>query len=199
MNSRLQLVAAISLCLGLSGCALAVVGGGAAAVGVGAAEERGFEGAMEDTKISADINQRWLQQSFSLFRQITLNIVEGRVMLTGSVEKAATRTDAVRLAWQAAGVRQVLDEIQVTDQSGFTSYVQDSWISEKLTERLRFDQQVKNINYKMDVVNGVVYLLGIAQDQAEKDRVLAHARDVNDVKRVVDHILLKSDPRRQAS
>ena len=198
MNSRFRVAAAIGLSFLLSGCALAVVGG-AATVGVGAAEERGFESTMEDTKIDADISQRWLQHSFSLFKDITLNIVEGRVMLTGSVEKSETRADAVRLAWQAPGVRQVLDEIQVTDQSGFRSYMQDSWIAEKLRERLRFDQHIKNINYKFDVENGVIYLIGIAQDQAEKDLVLAHARDINDVKRVVDHVQLKADRRRQGA
>jgi osmotically-inducible protein OsmY len=61
-----------------------------------------------------------------------------------------------------------------------------------------FDGHVKNINYTVDVVNGVVYLMGIAQSQDELDRVVAHARDIGNVKRVVSHIVLKNDPHRQS-
>jgi osmotically-inducible protein OsmY len=61
-----------------------------------------------------------------------------------------------------------------------------------------FDGAVKNINYTVDVENGVVYLMGIAQDQDELDRVIATARDISDVKKVVNHVLLKSDPRRNS-
>jgi len=133
-----------------------------------------------------------------MFRQVTLDVNEGRVMLTGSVEKPETRVEAVRLAWQAAGVRQVIDEIQVTDQSGIISGMQDSWIANKLRTKLMFDGQIKNINYTVEVENGVVYLMGIAQSQDELDRVIATARDTNDVKKVVNHVLLKSDPRRNS-
>ena len=143
---------------------ITVAVGGAAAVGVGAAEERGLEGAVDDTKIRAEINDLWLRQDFDLYRNVTLTINEGRVMLTGSVKKPETRIDAVRLAWQAAGVRQVLDEIQVEDQSGFFDYSRDVWIANDLRTRLMFDAQVRNINYTVDVVNGVVYLMGIARN-----------------------------------
>ncbi|PKU23508.1 phospholipid-binding domain-containing protein [Telmatospirillum siberiense] len=180
-----------------SGCVTAVLGG-AATVGVGAAEERGLEGAVDDTKIRAEINDLWFRQDFDLYRDVTLTVTEGRVMLTGSVKKPETRVDAVRLAWQAAGVRQVLDEIQVEDKSGMMDYAGDVWIANKLRTRLMFDSQIKNINYTVDVVNGVVYLMGIAQNQEELDRVIATARDISDVRRVVSHVVLKNDPQRQS-
>jgi osmotically-inducible protein OsmY len=172
--------------------------GGAAAVGVGSAEERGLEGAVDDTKIRAEINELWLKQDFEMYRNVTLTINEGRVMLTGSVKRPEARVEAVRLAWQAAGVRQVLDEIQVEDQSGFSDYARDVWIANSLRTRLMFDEHVRNINYTVDVVNGVVYLMGIARSAEELDRVIAHARDISDVKRVVSHVVLKNDPKRQS-
>ncbi len=197
MNRLARISLVLSLAVATSGCVTAVVGG-AATVGVGAAEERGLEGAVDDTKIRAEINDLWFRQDFDLYRNVTLNITEGRVMLTGSVKKPETRVDAVRLAWQAAGVRQVIDEIQVEDQSGLMDYASDVWIANKLRTRLMFDGQVKNINYTVDVVNGVIYLMGIAQNQDELDRVVAHARDIGDVKRVVNHVVLKNDPHRQS-
>jgi osmotically-inducible protein OsmY len=199
VNRLLTIIAALGCTALTAGCdPVTAVVGGAATIGVSAAEERGLEGAVDDTKIRAEINDLWIHESFDLFSKITLTVNEGRVMLTGSVKKPETRVTAVRLAWQAAGVRQVMDEIQVEDQSGFTDYASDVWIANKLRTMLMFDGQIKNINYTVDVVNGVVYLMGIAQNQDELDRVIAHARDIGGVKRIVNHVVLKNDPKRQS-
>ncbi|HIJ38084.1 MAG TPA: BON domain-containing protein [Rhodospirillaceae bacterium] len=171
---------------------------GAAAVGTGSVQERGLESAVDDTKIRASINSSWLENDWSLFSDISTSVTEGRVLLTGSVKKPESRIEAVRLAWQAAGVRQVIDEIQVTDQSGFFDFSRDVWIANNLRTRLMFDQQIRNINYTVDVVNGVVYLMGIARSPEELDKVIAHARNIDNVKRVVNHVLLKTDPHRQS-
>jgi len=200
VHYRAAPVSLLLAALTLSACdplTVTVVGAGGA-VGMGAAEERGLEGAVDDTKIRTSINALWIDKDFTMFREVTLTVNEGRVMLTGSVEQPETRVEAVRLAWQAAGVRQVIDEIQVTDQSGIASSLQDSWIANKLRTELMFDSDVRNINYTVDVENSVIYLMGIAQNQEELDRVLATARDISGVKKVVNHVLLKSDPRRNS-
>jgi osmotically-inducible protein OsmY len=180
----------------VSGCAATVIGAGATA-GVAAAEERGLEGAIDDTKIRVEVNRLWFDRDVEMFRQVTLNISEGRVLLTGVVPGAQARADAVRLTWQVAGVKEVLNEIQVRagGEAGMDQ-AHDLWIQQKLKARLLTDGDVKNINYIIDVTDSVVYLLGIAQNSAERDRVVAHARDVRGVKRVINHIRLKTDPRR---
>ncbi len=45
----------------------------------------------------------------------------------------------------------------------------------------------------------VVYLMGIAQDRTELDRVTNHARNVKYVRKVVNYARLRSDPRRFAA
>lgn len=176
----------------------AVVGAGASA-GVASAEDRGFEGAVDDTKIRVQINDLWFRESDKLFMDCSMTVHEGRVLLTGTVKNPETRITAVRLAWQATGVRQVFDEIEVTDKTGFSDYANDVWIANKLRTRLMFDDKVKNINYTVDAVNGTIYLMGVAQNQDEMDRVVAHARDISGVKRVVNHVVLKTDPSRRSA
>lgn len=180
----------------LSGCAATVVGAGATA-GVAVAEERGIDGAIDDLKIRTEINNLWFQKDVEMYRKVTLNISEGRVMLTGMVATEQARADAVRLSWQVGGVKEVLNEIQVVaaGESGWDQ-ANDLWIQNKLKARLLTDGEVKNINYIIDVTDSVVYLLGIAQSSTELDRVIAHARDVSGVKRVISHVRLKTDPRR---
>jgi len=190
------LVLAAALAGGLSGCVLPVVGAGATA-GVAAAEERGLGGAVDDLKIRAEINRLWFDHDVEMLRKVTLNLSEGRVLLTGVVPNAQARTDAARLAWQAAGVKEVYDEIEVRD-AGQPSLDQahDVWIQQKLKARLLTDSEVSNINYVIDVTDSVVYLLGIAQNATELERVIGHARDISGVRRVVSHVRLKDDPRR---
>ena len=180
----------------LSGCAATVVGAGATA-GVAAAEERGIDGAIDDIKIRTEINHLWFQKDVEMYRKVTLNISEGRVMLTGMVATEQARADAVRLSWQVSGVKEVLNEIKVVPagESGWDQ-ANDLWIQQKLKARLLTDGEIKNINYIVDVTDSVVYLLGIAQSGAELDRVIAHARDVSGVKRVISHVRQKTDPRR---
>ncbi len=180
----------------LSACASAVVGG-AAAVGVAAVQERSVGNAVDDVTISVDINRRLLERSEKLFTNVGVEVVEGRVLLTGSVEKPEDRVEAAKIAWQAKGVREVLNEIQVTDQSGIINAAKDAWITAQLRAALLADKDVLDINYSIETVNGVIYLIGIAQDKAELEKVTGHARMIKGVKKVVSHVRLKDDPRRR--
>jgi len=180
----------------LSGCAGTLIGAGATA-GTAAAEERGLEGAIDDTKIRVQINDLWFRKDVEMYRKVGLTIYEGRVLLTGVVATEQARADAVRLTWQASGVKEVYNEIEVVpDGQDFSDYSHDVIISQKLKADLLFDKDIKNINYTVDVVNGVVYLIGIAQSEAELERVVGYARNISNVKRVVSHVIVKTDKRR---
>ena len=61
------------------------------------------------------------------------------------------------------------------------------------------DLEIADINYTFDTVNGVVYILGIAQDREELDRVTTHASNIAGVAKVVSHAVLKDDPERKSS
>lgn len=180
----------------LSGCAGVVVGAGATA-GVAAAEERGFERALDDTKIRAEINDLWFRHDVEMYRKATLTINEGRVLLTGVVLSDQARADAARLSWQAAGVREVYNELQVRPEGeGVIDGGRDLWIQQELKTRLMFDREIRNINYTVDVTDGIVYLMGIGQSDAEIQRVIAHAREITNVKGVINHVRLRTDLRR---
>lgn len=196
MKRSASLLALCLMAASLSGCAGVVIGAGATA-GVAAAEERGLERALDDTKIRAEINDLWFRHDVEMYRQVTLTINEGRVLLTGVVQHDQARADATRLSWQAAGVREVYNELQVrAEGAGVIDGSRDVWIQQEMKARLMFDREIRNINYTIDVTDGVVYLMGLAQDDAELQRVIAHAREITNVKGVISHVRLKSDPRR---
>ncbi|MFQ5775779.1 MAG: BON domain-containing protein [Kiloniellaceae bacterium] len=191
--------ALLALCAGLGllpgACAPAglAVGAGATA-GVASAQERGFKGTLNDQAIRLEINHLWFQENVSLYSKVNLQVQEGRVLLTGNVPDPDTRVNAVRLAWQAKGVREVINEIEIDDASSLSDAARDAWISTKLRARLLADREVDAINYSIETVNRSVYLMGIAQNQAELDRVIDHARDTAYVRRVVSYVRLKAAP-----
>lgn len=188
---RLCVCVALFILPAACGPAGVVVGAGAAA-GVGAAQERGFKGTMNDQRIRLEINDLWFKNHHSRYRGVNLQVQEGRVLLSGDVPDPETRVKAVRLAWQADGVREVINEIEIADSSSLVDMARDSWISTKLKARLLGDREVDAINYSIEVVNGAVFLIGIAQSQTELDRVIAHARDISYVRRVVNYVRIKA-------
>jgi osmotically-inducible protein OsmY len=92
------------------------------------------------------------------------------------------------------GVRRVDNEIEVTDQTGWLDRPKDIYIRTEIAADLLTDRSIKDVNYTIDVVNGVVYLTGVAQNQTELDRVVARANRFQGVKRVENYVVLKDDP-----
>jgi osmotically-inducible protein OsmY len=197
-NSRFRSAAAalsVTVLLGasLQGCASAVIGVGATA-GTAAMEERGLAGVADDRASRLRINALLSNKDERLWRKVGMQVYMGRVLLTGTVETEAMRADAVRLAWSAKGVKEVINELQLADSGGASGFARDTWISTQLKFALLFDKQVSSINYSIETVLGTVYLIGLAQDRVELNRVMNHARGMSYVKKVVNYVQIKRPP-----
>ncbi|MDD9902667.1 MAG: BON domain-containing protein [Rhodospirillaceae bacterium] len=175
----------------LSGCVGLAVGAGATA-GTAALQDRGLGGAIDDTVIHGKITSAYLSNDVK-FKLIAVKVHEGRVLLTGNVPKPEDRVEAVRHAWKVEGVKTVINEITVEDDSGVLDLARDKWVSTQLRLKITFDGKIKAINYAIDTVNGTVYLMGIAQNERELALVRNHARSLDYVRRVVSHVRIKRD------
>ena len=67
----------------------------------------------------------------------------------------------------------------------------DGWITTRIKSCLLFEKDLYSLNYTVETVNGVVYLTGVGQDEAEINRVAEVARNVGGVKKVVNHVKIK--------
>lgn len=182
--------------LSLSACIPAAVGG-ATTAGVFVAQERSFGTAIDDSTIRTAITKRYLEKDVNdLLTGVGVEVHEGRVLLTGEVVKPETAIEAVKLAWQADGVKEVINEIQVTNRAGMKNFAQDAWITNQVKGRLVAEKGVASLNFSIETVNNVVYVMGIARSETELQKVLNVASRVKGVQRVVSHVVLKNDPRR---
>ena len=174
---------------GAAGCAPLVVAGAAGATGAAVgSDHRGVEGIASDTAIKATINDLWFKHSIDLHQRIRMSVNQGHVLLTGRAADPQMRLDAVRLAWQAEGVKEVINEIQVDNESGLLDSAKDTWITTQLRAKLTFERGIRSANYSIETVNGVVYLMGLARDQEELNKVVELARSLPNVQRVVSYV-----------
>jgi len=166
--------------------------GAGAATGVAAYQERGIEGVARDAAIEARIFKLWVQSDKQLAVHMSIEVYESRALLTGVASTEQERAKAVGLAWKADGVEDVMNEIIVGEKPGLGEIARDTAITAELKSKLTFDDKVLAVNYAIETVRGTVYVLGIAQDKAELDHVIARARNISYVKHVVSYVRIKA-------
>ena len=125
----------------LAGCAGAMVSAGAT-TGVVAYQERSVERLVKDKQIGFRIFENWFQFEHTLPTKVSVEVYEGRALLTGAVSNPQIRADAVRLAWKALEVKEVLNEIQVTGPGDLFDIARDPWITAQLKFKITFDENI---------------------------------------------------------
>ena len=113
--------------------------------------------------------------------------------MTGKVTVPEEKVLATKLAWETIGVKEVVNELQVTNLSSQKDIAKDLAAHAQLRGKLIADSQVSSLNYSIDVVNGIVYLSGISNDRQEMDRIVQHARELRFARQVVNYIQLRGD------
>ena len=155
--SRLSLTVAVMALGGLllSGCAPAIVGVGTAAVAA-SSTEKGLTTSVSDSVIYTKIQDRFIQEDASLSTFVDLTVNDAAVLMTGKVKTPEEKVLATRLAWEVRGVREVINELQVTDTSSIKDVAKDLAASAQLRGKLIADSSVSSLNFSIDVVNGTV-------------------------------------------
>jgi osmotically-inducible protein OsmY len=197
MKIKAIVVAACLSGLALTACTpTGMVIGTTAVLARSVVQERTTMDALRDTEIRLSIENGLLNHSGELFRDVSVGVIEGRVLLTGSVPLRAHKVDAARIVWETEGVAAVEDELTVAGDSGTQAYLTDVRISNTLRFALLTDGEVSSVNYTIETIDRVVHLTGIAKSNEELDRVIRRAQQVAGVERVVSHVLTIDDPRR---
>ena len=178
----------------LTACIETAVGLGTAAVAA-STTEKGFSTSVADTVIEAKLTDKFIQKDTSLLTNVEKSVSNGSVLLTGKVDTQEQKILTTRLAWEINGVKEVVNEIQVSSGSSIKTTAKDLAASAQLRAALIGDQDISSLNYSIDVVNGIVFLSGVAADEKERERVIAHAQKLRFAKKVVNYIILSTDKR----
>jgi len=178
----------------LTSCIETAVGLGTAAVAA-STTEKGFSTSVSDTVIEAKLTDKFIKNDASFVTGVESSVSNGSVLMTGKLDTQDQKILATRLAWEIKGVKEVINEIQIVSEKSLKTTAKDLAASAQLRAALIGDQEISSLNYSIDVVNGIVYLSGVAANEKERERVITHAQALRFAKKVVNYIILSTDKR----
>ncbi len=178
----------------VNGCAvLAPVS--VATTGMVIADERSVGNQIDDkilyTKIKKEIKKNCVTE-------YNLQIMEGRVMLVGNAINLECTEELSKALWAIQGIKEVMNELDVGERT-LSQTTKDIWIANQARAKFLIEKNFVSVNYEIAVNKGIVYLLGIAQNQDELNKALLITSCIHGVTKVVNHVILKDDPRRWKS
>ena len=124
---------------------------------------------------------------------VSSKVVDGHIFLTGVVEKVDEKILMTKLAWKIEGARSVKNNIEVKDKFSLKNYSQDVLISSQMKVALLANKKISMSNYQVNTVNQVIFIFGIAANEAERREIMNEASLIKDVKSVDATIFLVDD------
>ena len=165
-------------------------------VSLGAAsKEKGLGTTISDNIIKTKISNLIFKYDKELIAETKIFVNNGSVLFTGKVIRPNDKIQITKLAWSIRGVREVNNEIQVTDTSSIKNIARDIASLGEIRARIMSDKSINSINYSIDVVNDKAYISGVASNETEMNLVKNHASSARFVKEVYSYILLNKDTR----
>lgn len=122
---------------------------------------------------------------------INTDVKNGKVILTGKVDREVDKALAAELIENLDGVTSVDNRLTVVnedrmanDKNQDVSGLTDAKVATVVKTRLLFESETSGTDINVDVKDGVVMLKGEVGSDAERDLAEAIAKNANDVKRV---------------
>lgn len=161
-------------------------------------QDRTAEDQITDTKIKAGIAERLYGLDKMLVLDISSDVWEQNVMLTGTVTSASTRDKIAVLTRKDERIKALHNHIRVVSKAEQDERLQaaenalsDTWIETKIKAVLVATKDVRSINLRWRSVLGTVSIIGEAGTTAERDIILREIRAIDGVKAVNNHILIR--------
>ena len=165
-------------------------------VSLGAAtKEKGLGTSINDNIIKTKISNLIYKFNKNLIADTKVFINNGSVLFTGKVKNPNEKIQFTKLAWTVRGVKEVNNEIQITDKSSIKNIARDMASLGEIRARIISDKSINSINFSVDVVNDKAYISGIASNEVEINLVKNHALSAKFVKEVYNYIILNKDTR----
>ncbi len=191
-----KLLLSLFVFLFASSCAQMVVGGAASGTLI-FVQERSPEQAAKDIIIKTKIEETFFSTSYDeIFSKIRVVVFEGKVLLVGTVKDQEIKKKADSIAWKVSNVKEVANYISV-GKDNLIDYLKDTRISLEFKAKLLMDKQVSEVNYSSTTENRIIYIIGVSQDGTELNKVIQHASNIAGVKKIVNLVIDKNDPKRK--
>ena len=152
---------------------------------------------IDDSIMQKSITGRLVAKDKKYFISVKSKVLDGKIFLTGKVDKPEEKLQITKLAWETKGARSVRNDIKIKEEFNFKQSAKDLLITSQLRTAIIVNKNIKATNYQIDTYKKKIYVYGIALTSEEKDLVISEANEILDVEGVIASILLYEDLRIQ--
>ena len=152
---------------------------------------------IDDSIMDKSLDAKLLATNKNYFINVKTKIIDGRIFITGKVDKVEEKLNITKLAWETKGARSVKNDLKIKADFNFKQSAKDLLITSQLRSALIFNKKTKAVNYNIDTYKKKIYVYGIAETTDERDEVINEAKEILDVEEVIASILLVEDLRIQ--
>lgn len=180
----------ISCLCTLSGCVETVVVGTVAVGAVMLSDGSVFD-LSQDSRIETSVRKSFKQDNDKDgYKHININVYNGKVMLTGYVNDSIYKARAVQKARGTKPGIEVIDEIMIFAPSYNAGSINDSFISSQISLKMKATNGIVSGNYEYNVVDGMVFIIGKAENRQELQKVTDLISRIKGVKKVISYIVV---------
>ena len=188
MKNRIFLISLVFLiftgCIGIS--SKGIFGSGVSV----AFDPRSIGTQIDDSVMQKSLSARIILRNKNNLLSVSTNVLDGRIFLTGKVEKPEEKLQLTKLAWETKGARSVKNDIKIKEEFNFKQSAKDLLITSQLRTALIFNREIKATNYQIDTYKKNIYIYGIATTAEERKAVISEAKEIFDVEDVIASIVL---------
>lgn len=148
---------------------------------------------IDDATIKLQIAGKFISSEESLFLDIDTSVINGRVLLTGIVDKQETRISAVRRVWEVGGVKEVINEIEVGDKTTLKEYSTDLWINTQVKGIAAKTLGLRALSYNFETIRGKVYIAGITSRKEQLNELINSIENIKGVTEIVNYTIIKEE------
>ena len=150
---------------------------------------------IDDSIMQQNLRAKLLSTDKSYIISVKTKILDGRIFLTGKVNKVEDKLKITKLAWEIKGARSVKNDLRIKEDFNFKRSAKDLLITSQLRTAMIGNKKIKSVNYSIDTYKKKIYIYGIAQNKTERDEVTKEAKQILDVEDVITSIFLVDDLR----
>ncbi len=148
---------------------------------------------IDDRGITLSIRNKAIGHSELDKSHINVTTVNGIVLLTGEVPSARAKEIVEEVAQNNGSVRQVVNELRVTESISAKDILHDQWIKSRIRIRLGRVEEIPENRIIVVVSNDVAYLMGIVTEEIAKYAAEA-VRTTKGVDRVISVFEIQQNP-----
>jgi osmotically-inducible protein OsmY len=145
-----------------------------------------------DSRIESSAAKSYVFKTYLKDDSIKTESKDGVVTLTGTVTKASDKSLAQDTVASLPGVISVDNQLLVSGAQ--PAEHSDTWIGLKVKSALLFHRNVSATGTTVEVKDGVVILTGEASNLAQKELTTEYAKDIDNVKAVVNDMTIAKTP-----